>query len=964
MSSYSNIVGFLRESFNPLSAKQAEQALQIEELKEGFVESLLKIVASGEIDLPTRQAASLLFKNFIRKNWNVMKEEERGIKILEKDRVAIKKEIVSLMTSIPSILQLQLGESISIIAESDFPSLWDSLIDDLVSHLSSIDMMVNLGILQTAHSVFVKWRSQFRSDALFSEILYVLGKFCVPYMNLFQRLDELIMQNSDNKEALELLFKNMVLCTELFYDLNCQDLPQFFEDNIEQCMGLLHKYLNYSNPLLVLEKHDVEGPLEKVKSNICEIIELYTQRYEDAFSMLPDFVNTSWNLLATTSFEKKNDILVEKILAFLTSVVKIQRYSHLFRSQDVLRQLIENMILPNVSSQGSDKEVFEDDPIEFVKRDLEEFDGNTRRKAISNLVRGLTEQFESDVVPIVSNYINHYLIEFQKDKKKNWGAKITAIYLFFSIAIKGSVNKLGVTSVSTMVNVIDFFSQNILQDLNSSVEEIHPMLKVVLIKYIYIFRNQLQKNQILGCLPLLVNHLNFPNYAVYTYAAITIEAILNLNKNDDILIEKINTSMLFKELLENLFKLIEKVSTPEKLSENDFLMKCIMRAIATAKSGIIPLMNTVSSYLVKIILEISKNPSNPKFNHYVFESLAALIRYTVPHSKEILSHLENLLFPSFQLVLQNDVTEFIPYIFQILAQLLEYHDSNLLDTYKLLVPPILLASIWDSKGNIPALVRFLRAVISQDPSFIINNNYVQQILGIFQKLNSSRLDDHYGFQLLETIFLHFPVHVTEPYKKQIFLLLLTRLNQSRTEKFVQCFIRLIFFLSAIDIKDYGPDYSINIINNIQAGLFEQIFLMFCLPEVQKIKDAIDRKISVIGMIKILCRSSVLQETKNSALWSSTLMAILKLFELPFEITKEEEIIEVDPEDISFQASFSPLVFSIKIKQDPCISIKDPKAFLVEELMKGNSMNGGKFFQIINTMPDDVKTVLTTYGYTI
>lgn len=49
-------------------------------------------------------------------------------------------------------------------------------------------------------------------------------------------------------------------------------------------------------------------------------------------------------------------------------------------------------------------------------------------------------------------------------------------------------------------------------------------------------------------------------------------------------------------------------------------------------------------------------------------------------------------------------------------------------------------------------------------------------------------------------------------------------------------------------------------------LFEQIFMMFCLPEVQKVKAPIDRKVCAIGMTKMLCRSIVLQETKNSSLW--------------------------------------------------------------------------------------------------
>ncbi|KTW25617.1 hypothetical protein T552_03477 [Pneumocystis carinii B80] len=961
MEGYEQIIRCLQESFNPLFSRQVEKALEREESRKGFVNDILRIVSLDRLDMPTRQAACVLFKNFIRKNWG---GEGGSIEIEEGERIMVKKEIVMLMISVPPLLQVQIGECISIIAEKDFPGQWDRLIDELVSHLSSNDMVINQGILQTAHSIFGRWRGKFRSDLLFSEILFVLEKFSVPYRNIFLRLDELIMQNSDNKEALELLFKNMILCLKIFYDLNCQDLPEFFEDNIQQWMGLLHKYMNYSNPLLISEDQDIEGPLEKVRSNIYEIVELYTQRYEDAFSMLPEFVNASWNLLTNMNFGKKNDILVEKIMMFLTSVVKIQRYSYIFKSQDVLGHLIENIVLPNISFQESDKEFFEDDSVEYVRRDLEEFDCNIRRNATYSFVRALLEQFETDVVSIVSNYISRYLLEFQKDKRKNWRAKNTAIYLFFSITIKGSVNKLGITSVSAITNVVDFFSQNIFQDLSSLSEDIHTMLKVVLIKYVYIFRNQLQRDQILSCLPLLMNYLNFPDYAVYTYSAVTIEAILNLNKEEGFLIGKMDIVQLSKELLENLFKLIEKASTLEKLSENDFLMKCTMRVIATIKDGIIPLVDTISSYLINIILEVSKNPSNPKFNHYVFESLAILIRYTVPNSRETLLHLENLLFPSLRLILQNDVVEFIPYVFQILAQLLEYHNLSLPDIYKSLVPPILLASLWESRGNVPALVRFLKAVISQDPLFIVNSNYIEQILGIFQKLNSSRLDDHYGFELLETVFLHLPASVMEPYIKQIFLLLLTRLNQSRTEKFTECFIQLIFFLSAINRKEYGPDYFINVINNIQTGLFEQVFLMFCLPGVQNIKAAIDRKTCSIGMIIMLCRGFALQEIKYPTLWSSTLIAILKLFELPFEISKNDEIIEVNIDDIGFQASFSRLAFSVKAEQDPCMSIKDPKAFLIEELMKGNSANGGNFSRIISTMSDDVKTVLTTYGYII
>ena len=43
--------------------------------------------------------------------------------------MTIKKELIGLMTSVPPIIQSQLGEAIGIIAESDFYEKWDTLVD-------------------------------------------------------------------------------------------------------------------------------------------------------------------------------------------------------------------------------------------------------------------------------------------------------------------------------------------------------------------------------------------------------------------------------------------------------------------------------------------------------------------------------------------------------------------------------------------------------------------------------------------------------------------------------------------------------------------------------------------------------------------------------------------------------------------------------------------------------------------
>ena len=102
-------------------------------------------------------------------------------------------------------------------------------------------------------------------------------------------------------------------------------------------------------------------------------------------------------------------------------------------------------------------------------------------------------------------------------------------------------------------------------------------------------------------------------------------------------------------------------------------------------------------------------------------------------------------------------TEFIPYIFQLFAALLEANPSgSLSDYYKNLIPPILTPALWVPKGNVPALIRLLSSIISRGSSVITQNNQTETVLGIFQSLASTKTNETYGFELLESIVANFP----------------------------------------------------------------------------------------------------------------------------------------------------------------------------------------------------------------
>jgi exportin-2 (importin alpha re-exporter) len=583
-----------------------------------------------------------------------------------------------------------------------------------------------------------------------------------------QSTDRQIEANKDNKEALKQYVEVMNLLVKLFYDLSSQDLPPIFEDNLADVTGLLHKYLTYENPLLATDDDSESGPLEFVKAGICEVMTLYMQKYEDAFGELcAPFITSTWNLLTTIGPETKFDILVSKALHFLTAVASIDKHAQNFNNEEILGQVVEKVILPNVSLRESDIEQFEDEPIEYIRRDLEGSDADTRRRAATDFLRKLLEKFEGLVTDVVGRYITHYLTAFNKNPGGEWKSKDTAVYLFSAIAAKGVITAThGVKTTNSLVNVVEFFQSNIASDLVADTG-VEPILKVDAIKFLYTFRSQLTKAQWSAAFPPLVKNLASSNYVVYTYASIAVERVLLLSNDDgQHIFGKQEVAPFAKDLLEHLFQLIEKDSAPEKIQENEFLMRCLMRVLIVIRDGVLPIADLVLQHLIKITQIIGQNPSNPRFYYYHFEAMGALVRYSAPSQPE---KLENELYPPFAGILQNDVQgahsiqisqnctdyvlEFMPYVFQLFAALLEARPHGpLSDFYKALVAPVLMPALWESKGNVPALARLLSSIIPRSAADIVANNQVEPILGIFQKLMAGKTrTELYGFDVLEAV---------------------------------------------------------------------------------------------------------------------------------------------------------------------------------------------------------------------
>lgn len=945
-----------------LTAPLAEAQIQGEEQKPGFALLLLQITATSNFSYNTRLASALFFKNFIKRNWTDL---EGNYKLSQQDVTAIKSELIGLMISVPAGIQTQLGEAISIIADSDFWQRWETLVDDLVARLNPEDLTVNIGVFQVAHSIFARWRPLFRSDELYTEVNHVLSKFTQPFLSLWQSLDTYIEAHSKDKAKLTQAFTELDLVLQLFYDLSCQDLPPVFEDNLQGISGLLLKYLTYSNPLLQTDDENEAGPLENIKANIFEALTLYVGKYYDDFGKhVRSFVESSWSLLTTVGSDPKNDILVSKALLFLTSISRIAEQAEVFNNPDIQRQVIEKVVLPNIALRDSDVEMFEDEPIEFIRRDLEGSDSETRRRAASDFLRQLSDQFQLSVTGIAMELVNKCLQEYTSNPSDNWRAKDTGTNLFYATAAKGvATSTHGVTKTNADIDIGEYFSKNLAGDLQNQNTE--PLLKVDAIKYLYVFRSIITKEQWQQVMPLLVNHLGNSNYCVYTYAAVTVERVLAMyDENGKPVIEPSSIVPLAKDLLEHLFSLIEKdrndSNATAMVQENEFLIRCIMRVLVVIREDIVTILQMVLSHLVTITNIISTNPSNPKFYYYHFESIGAVIRFAGPSRSATLA---DALFGPFLNILSNSVDEFMPYVFQLLAALIEAEPDPgkpLPSSFQPLIAPILSPQLWEQRGNVPGLVRLLSAMVSRSPAQMQAANQIEPVLGIYQKLLSTKVYESYGFDLLETVISAFPVAALESFWLPILNITLTRLQRQQSNALQSRFTRFYHFISSRDKEGLGTDFFVAATDKVQNDIFRQLYLSIILPKTQELVRALDRKVAAISLTKTLADSEAFVARYPKG-WSLTCNALLKLLENPPEISKtDDNVIEQDVDDTSFGVGFTQLNTIRKPVPDPFADVTDLRKWVGEYLKAADGRHPGKIQQLGTGLSDDAKAVLQAY----
>ena len=657
----------------------------------------------------------------------------------------------------------------------------------------------------------------------------------------------------------------------------------------------------------------------------------------------------------------------------------------MFATPEALSLICQKIVLPNMILSTADEELFGDDYMQYVQRDSDGSEVDTRRKAASDLVRGLLEQFNAPTTQAMSQYVQNNIQNYSKDPVANWKDKDVAIFMVFSVAIISSSHLLGVTQTNDQVNISDFYQNQILchlRDPNS--DGAAPILKASAIKYVLNFRNQLSHQELAEALGYLTNHLAHSNPVVSTYAAITVERILILKKSGQLVFGPQDIQDKAPQILQSIFAQLENATTPQKLAENHHYMKTVMRVILACRSNITPLAPIALDKLALVLQHVSSNPSHPQFNHFMFESIASLARFTCTSNPLAIDSFEIKLFPIFQHILQTDVAEFMPYVFQILAQLLIIHKPGmgLPEAYISLLGPLLNPTLWESPGNRPALVRLLQSYLQIGAAQLAENGQLSPILGIFQKLVASRANDHHAFNLLLAITIYTPLPTLKPYLKTVITLLLTRLQASRTAKFTRNFCHYIatFLCLGIDkdvnSEECGVNVLIAVMDSIQPSLFLNVLKGVLMEAIPTVLGNIERKTTVIGYGAFATSNFALSSPQFLAEVPALLKQIVMLIEDPkvkeskaqadalktsdgSVADNNEDLDSLEIEESGYQASFARLATLGDLKLDPVPTITTGVQAWLGARLKAN-LNNPKLQEAVQALDDQSKQILQSY----
>ncbi|XP_033514995.1 importin beta-like SAD2 isoform X2 [Nicotiana tomentosiformis] len=369
---FQSLAIILRGALSPNSdeRKAAEESLNQFQYTPQHLVRLLQIIVDGSTDMAVQEVASILYKNFIAKNWSPHDPGEQS-KILPGDKEMVRQNVLISVAQVPSLLRVQLGESLKTMIYADYPEKWPTLLRWVKHNL--LDQQVS-GVLFVLRILSRKYEL----DEERAPVYHIVEETFPHLHSIFNRLVQIANPSIEVAELIKLICK-------IFWSSIYLEIPKkLFDPNVFNAWLVL--FLNILERPVPLVGQPTDPEIRKswewwkVKKWIVRILNRLSLWFGDVKLQTPDNeAQTFQENYAGNFFECHLNLLnvlrggcylpdrvTHLVLQYLSnSISKSNMYILLQPRLDIV---LFEIIFPLMCFNDNDQKLWEEDPHEYVRK--------------------------------------------------------------------------------------------------------------------------------------------------------------------------------------------------------------------------------------------------------------------------------------------------------------------------------------------------------------------------------------------------------------------------------------------------------------------------------------------------------------------------------------------------------------------------------------------------------------------
>jgi len=406
------LINLLQATLNPDSKirKDAEKRLSDLEANSVYVSSLVYVLSAPNVSPVIQQAASVYFKNLVRRAWDpthireaaaaVGANAQEQASLTQDDKKAIRENLLEMMVASPLLVRTQLAETLKSIVSYDFPHAYPTLVPSVMANLTSGQPNRLDAALLALRNITKVYEFKPKTsvdggnpraplDRLVEVTFPTLLQLMAPIQNEIAKADE-----AGDREGCRQWIMREKLVYKIFWSSTQFRLPPFIITHNDHFAGwvqvLLQSWTRPVRPELAVDLQDSDLlllPEWKVKKWIGHILHRFLQRYgdpkrvtDDDDPQMPRFARAFLDTYASHITAAVLDLLAwphSKQIRLSPRVANLalnyvdaaispaKTYAVL---QPHMGLLLSNILFPYLCMTEEDLELWEDDPVEYVRK--------------------------------------------------------------------------------------------------------------------------------------------------------------------------------------------------------------------------------------------------------------------------------------------------------------------------------------------------------------------------------------------------------------------------------------------------------------------------------------------------------------------------------------------------------------------------------------------------------------------